>query len=344
MKTRKRAFSIIELLVVVGVIGLLISAIVIVAGPAIHAQKSANTKQTMQTVLRAIDQFSAENPLRAIYDTKDAATFGSLPPYQLHRYGGSVNSWETPSAAPGIDWMTRAVEDPLAIGVPSYPAGWQKYRLAQRLWRDIGGGTKKIDDWVRFGGTGDPQPNEGDSNDDNRGLVTYLKVFSPNLFNQIPQNALRPLNPKAPDLVDPRGSKIAPGGKDATWVDIPGIHDAWGVPLDYFMYVKMEWTTPPGGVPGFRVVERVPVLRSRGVDREIYDTAVRSARSGGLIVTDRARSIYSSPIGRPFAQLKDGKKGEINSSMTPRGQANGWLRAAAAWDDYGYLPDLDGQR
>lgn len=359
MNNRRRAFSVIELLVVVAVIGLLITAIVVVAGPAIRAQKSANTRQTMQATLRAIEQFATENPLRSIYDRKDAVQFGPFPPYQLHRWGGSRSNYEA-NGAPAADSVTLSLDDPLLTNAPrtvsagEAPWAWSRYRLSERLWRDIGGRKGNIRDWVSLGGSGDPQPNEHDGNDDNRALMAYLKAFSPNSYNQVPQNALRPLNPKAPDRIDPRGSKLAVGQDGATWVDVLGIHDAWGVPLDYFLYVKLEWTTPPGGDPSYRVVERIPVLRSRGVDREIYDLTAREAKRDDVpLFTDPSRAIYSTALPQPFAHLKDydpfsppansancDNIGQVKLSA-PRAQSNGWLRAVASWDDYGYRPEQD---
>ena len=337
---------------VIAVIGLLVSLVSVVASKAIDNAKRRNTEVTMSNVLLAIDVFAAENPLRPVYDLGAAATFGPYPPYQLANRTGDAA-------------IARIVE-PQDVYQDTY-AGWDfndDNLLSDRLLRDLGG--RQLQDkknYVRFGSNvSGKQRNEGDGNDDIRGLYAYLSTFSPHSVDVISPAALRPLNPDAPDLINPRGSGPNRGKEGSTWKDVLGIHDAWGVPLDYLMYVKVEWglkRQPSDGeyVAGWKVVERRPVLRSRGVDRETYDTWTDSvARDSGVVGSpwnNAGRWIFTAPLPQPWIDLADANRGELQQhSVDPRRPPefryrSGWLRLVGVEAqgnyvaDYRYLPSDD---
>jgi hypothetical protein len=289
----------------------------------------------MQNVSLAIEQFATENPLRAVYDRRGQETFGKYPPYQLANWGmnGSV---------------ARIVErDPPAPG----GGASDKNRLAARLARDLGyrSGDDEAD-WVQLGT--ETNPNYPDGHDDNRALYAYLKVFSPGSMNLIPEERLKPLDPQSRDYVNPNGgtgSSGTPGDPGTDWVDVLGIHDAWGVPLDYMLYVKCEWRLPVGGTnPRFVITERRPVLRSRGIERDVYDAWVLSKDKP----TERERRLsppdkwlFSEELPRPWAALADSpyyRDGRLVLQPGSSGaSSNGWLRAVALEDDYAYRPDGD---
>jgi len=297
----------VELLVVVAVLALLIGLITAVAGKVLHQQKERNTRQIMQNTLLAIEQFAAENPLRHIYDRKDAASFGKFPPYQLA--GFSLNG----SVAVALE--------------PNPPQG--DYALANRLHRDLGQRVGDVSHWVMI--------DESDhANDDIRALGAYLRVYAPAAVATIPEAALKPIHPPNRDYVNPKGSGGTPG-VDPDWVDVLGIHDAWGVPLDYMLYVKCEWRLAPGAAsPTWVVTERKPVLRSLAIGRDVYEVWRTADNATKRNLSPPASWLFSEDLPRPWADVdQDG----VFQSSSPQG--NGWVRAVGLDEDYAYRPDGD---
>ena len=330
----------IELLVVIAVLALLITMVVTIASKTIRQQKVRNTRQIMQNVSLALEQFSVQNPLKLTYDRPGAETFGSYPPYALHRAGQSGT-------------VARAVE-------PS-PRGANLGYVSARLALDLGGSAGSEASYVSFGGTSAaPQPNETDSNDDNRALAAYLALFVPEAEKLIPEYARKPLyqRPERGDYVytnTRNPSPPQPPWKSEGWKDILGIHDAWGVPLDYMLYVKLERkvvATASGERLAWRVVERRPVLRSRGIKREVYEQWVASNRQEPQ---QRSRQlsppenwIFSEMLPKPWLALRDAPRyrdGDLPVPTPGGGSAlgGGWVRAVGLAEDYAYRPDGDTQ-
>ena len=309
-----RAFTLIELLIVIVVIGLLIGAIAMVGGRAMYYHKVTYTETIMRTVTTAIEQFATENPLRNIYDRKDAATFGPYPPYML--FGGG------PGAA-GSAAVAEVLEPYASYSLPPSPSG---YVLADRVRRDFGKRQNAVGSYSTF--------TTADGNDDIRALYTYLKVYSSAALAQIPQDKLKPLTGTA-EYVNPTGAGCAPG--TAGLIDVLGIYDAWDVPLDYFLYVKLEWSVLPDGSAGWRVTERRPVLRSRGITLDEY-----KAEAGGTDPLDPGKWIFSEPFPSPVADSQNANFKGTGILTSPGSTArNGWARALAPGDDpnvFGYVP------
>jgi Tfp pilus assembly protein PilE/transposase len=313
----------VELLVVIAVLALLISLVIAVASRAIRQQRARNTEQLMQNVALAIDQFATENPLRAVYDRKGRQTFGKYPPYQL------ANAGVDGSVAQALE-----LDHALTPGSHNPPDN-----IRQRLALDLSGGRGpgNVGNWVSF-------PRSPDGNDDSRALYAYLRVFSPGALGTIPESALKPIERSARDYVNPRGSGGTPGtqgGED--WVDVLAPHDAWGVPLDYMLYVKCEYRLAPGDTrPSWVVTERRPVLRSLGIEREAYDAIVNSQPDPQEREFDAGKWLFSEELPRPWAALTDDpayREGILDSG--PGTSANGWVRAVAADESYAYRPDGD---
>ena len=339
---RRRGFTMVELLIVIAVIGLLIAAMALVGGRVFYAQKVKATEMLMTNVTMAIEQFTLDNPLASIYDRRDKATFGAFPPYQL---AGDVTN-------------LNSVRGALEAGDPALPV--QRRHLADRLWRDLGAGQGAISNWVSISGDLGDRPN-----DDNRALFTYLKVFGGGVLSQVPESAFKPLT-DSQEFVNPSGSGTYPG--DAGLVDVLGIHDVWGVPLDYFLYVKLEYGPSPTGGVQWRVTDRRPVLRSRGITREQYDQLrgpnfddLTDTSDGNVLSTGEysAKWIFSEDLPTPaIGGYTPGSSNWLgfanpaNGGWLPGGstQNNGWAQAAAAAntnadppdaEDYGYLPGYD---
>ncbi len=311
----------IELLVVIAVIGLLIAAIVGIANAAIHNQKVRNTRAIMKNVTLAIDQFKEEDPLRLIYNGKNP-TFGPFPPYQLANAPDTAN------------------QNSLVYNLEANPPGAND-TLAQRLGRDFLNDASPAE-----GPTGvvDLDPNQA-TNRDIQALYTYLKVLMPSGLTQVPESALKPLNPQYP----PPGEFVNPTGNSSNTeaqVGIFGIHDAWGVPLDYLLYVKLEWTwrrDPLLGVEqaGMKIADRIPVLRSRGISREVYDVQQNDPQAP----RDPSKWIFSTEFPSPLADVANTGFWANGVFLAGNATGNGWARAKALAEDYGYVPtEHDGEQ
>lgn len=391
---RRRAFTLIELMVVIAIIGLLTTLIVTGASSVFYQQRVRSTLNTMRTVQIALDQFSTLNPLAAYYDRSGRRSFGSHIPYQLKDPTGGV-----PADAGQPFYVSHAVE-PSPPGPNRYnpntgfgAGNWNTNRLDHRVLRDIGPfnpntgtiNTRDLPSYVRFRYNPDMSPpRDIDGFDDNRALAAYLQAFVPDAVEQIPANARRPLDPQFRDYINPSGTGGTPG--DAVdggstpggvpiaadgipdWEDVLGIHDAWGVPLDYMLMARVQWSerrNPQSGIPeiGYRIVERKPVLRSLGVDRERYDVNVQALREvGGLRwgeLFDRERYLWSDELPRPWLRynrppqntagniIQDGFGGpylgslrDISGSTSLVPLANGWVYVLErdAPDDEPYVP------
>ncbi len=314
------------------VIGLLIAMISAVANTAIYQQRSALTQRIMQNTLLAIDQFATEDPLRSVYDSRDRATFGAYPPYQLANVSDPADSDTVAGALEPSYSMIASLGADLPNG------------LSERLYFDLGGGSSggNIADYVNIRGP--------DADDDNRALSAYLTVFAPTSLRQIGSDALRPLNPSVHEYVNPTGAGFSVGGgqalADIGVVDVLGIHDGWGVPLDYFFYVKLAWAVQPStGQAGWTVVDRRPVLRSRGMKRETYDTWKAVSATGDLqaaaVYNDKSRWLLTSELPKPWAPARVNGQLVFTAGI-PQGSQGGWARAVANQEtDYSYYPDLD---
>lgn len=198
------------------------------------------------------------------------------------------------------------------VGAILEPAGADPGSLRDRLVRDLkipsGGGVVLA---------------PSDQNDDIRALYAYLRIYAAGTLAQVREDSLRPLSATV-EYID-RGS--GPAGR----VEVLGIHDAWGVPLSYFLYVKLEYGVLPSGQLGWRVTDRIPVLWSRGVEREAAGTATPDSW------------IFSVPFPTPPAAQGDAnfRVNGVLGSTTPRD--NGWARARAANEQpgpevFGYVP------
>jgi type II secretory pathway pseudopilin PulG len=315
----------VEVLIVIVVISLLIAVIGTVSVKVMHGQKMALTQTIMRNTKMAIDRFAEADPLRSIYNRKGNVTFGPYPPYML---AGLDTGAPTPTN------VREAVER-----YADYAGGGSfTYILSDRWHRDLGNRYGNVSDWVRIDETG-PNARDKRKDDDIRALYAYLKVYSPETLSSLPAAAVKPLDPAYREYVNPTGAGTNPPPEDGSAIDVLGIHDAWGVPLDYFLYVKLEWdalANPPVGA--WKVTQRIPALRSHGHSREEHD-----AESDEPSDAEKQNWIFSDPFPSPAARLPD--KGD---PTLPVGSAQnaGWVRARAGgsptdpatWDDYDYVP------
>ena len=300
------AFTLVEVLIVIVVISLLIAVIGTVSVKVMHGQKVALTQTIMRNTKMAIDRFAEADPLRNIYNRKGNVTFGPYAPYTLANAGVGVAS----------------------VVEPIYPAN-----LEVRLSRDLSGDASLSvpNDYVDI--------HEGNGNDDIRALYAYLAVYARDTLSTIPDAAKKPLPgrtfpPGGPEMVNPAGNGTGATPGDGA-IDVLGIHDAWGVPLDYFLYVKLEWD---GVVGVWQVTQRIPALRSHGHSREAHE-----AESDEPSDAEKQNWIFSDPFPSPAARLP---KNDEPTLPVGSAQNAGWVRARAGgdpanqatWDDYDYVP------
>lgn len=333
-----RAFSLVELLIVLTVVGILASLVLTASMSIMDQNRATVTRTLMQNLEMAIGQYSELNPLRTMYDSPGHRTFGALPPYQLY------------DSNPGSDQDTvpDLVEPAqLALTSPHYLKS-RPETLQQRLSRDLSG----------FPGADPAFASEAlattGPHTDNLSLYAYLKTFSPGVLESFPAANLAPIgpdtldppaDPQARGYVNPSGNGAEPGRDGAR--DVLGFVDAWGVPLDYMIYTRIE-LLPTADQPwsgDWVVVERLPAVRSRGIDKERYEVGLgawRDGDNGALFGTDRSEWIFSRPLPAPvMSQVSPG--GDLPGSRIP--DNNGWIRVRAAGEggnDYGYIPAYDG--
>jgi len=292
---RCAAFTLIELLVVIAIIMLLVAVISVAGVAVIRYQKVQMTKNIIRTTMMAIEQFAEADPLKDIYDAKGKETFGPYPPYPLYR------------SSSGALKVPDVVESDLTMG-----------SLSVRFQRDFPGNRAA-------GQLAGVRIEPGGANGDNRALYTYLKVYTPDALQSIPERAVHAFAGSliGPEAVNPLGSDTSDGATGL--VDVLGIHDAWDVPLDYFLYVKLEYGPDPlRPTQGkWRVAERKPALRSRGVSL---------AEAAGDVDPDKW--IFSDPFPSPAAYSNGAtfRKDGLLPSGSDSGRAPGWARAVGEGD------------
>ncbi|MBK9127598.1 MAG: type II secretion system protein [Phycisphaerales bacterium] len=329
------AFTLVELLIVIAVIGLLIAMIAFAAGHLMQQQRTRYTESIMRSVSAAIDQFAATNPLRTTYDRPEAATFGPFPPYML---AGNSDIAIPPT-------LPARVRDLFIEPIVPGPSGTDlnlngNYTLANRLWRDFAAdrlaGSQKSD-WVDL--------DASDLNDDNRALFVYLSVYSPGVLNQVPPDRIKPL--KDGEYVYPtgRGGESGVLGTEAA-LQVQAVHDAWDVPLDYFLYVKAEVRPNPvnPAQAAWQIADRRPALRSRGISRDEFDAALSSGNPASALAASATSPLYSQPFPTPairrgtWLDTNFGASGALPLGGDLRPENNGWLRGKALGDEYTYVP------
>jgi type II secretory pathway pseudopilin PulG len=312
----------VELLVVIAVLTLLTALIAGAWSRVSKIQKTSLTRNIMQSVTTAIEEFATEDPLRVHYDRGTRRTFGPYPPYQLEDWGGS-NQYNK------VAWALE----------PNPPGPGNSLR--NRIGRDmLGDSTPTIDQVRIFDNVDRPAQVRSLSI---RGLYAYLARFTPSGLSQVPERYLKPVSlpPQVRQNQDPNNEgefviEYNGANSDADRMPVLEIRDGWGVPLDYFMYVKVEWRTDASGQQQFVVTDRVPVLRSRGIEPEVYNELERR----NVQASNPQDWIFSSALPQPFAAV-DWDTGVLTGSADS--SADGWARVPAVGmhNTFGYYPDME---
>ena len=315
---RRRAFTLIELLIVIGIIGILVTLVVTGTRVISNQQRVALTKTLQQNLLSIIDDFAAADPLRSTY--KDS--FGPYPPYELDVPGGAnstfVGEYVEPERKPSGE--QNRPDDAL-----------------ERLRRDffniaLGDSLSNEDERLVVPEVGDPL---GDRYSANRALAAYLGVYTGDRLSAFPPAQRKPLPITTPSSeIRDFGEYINTGDRREVDVRVPilGFHDAWGVPFGYLLYVKVE-LQPSGADNVWRVTDRQPVLLSRGVEQKVIDA--------GPAPLDKW--IWSSELPAPLANVD--QNGNLPNPVSAQPKDGGWLRLVpftGATPEIGYLPEFDG--
>lgn len=381
------AFTAIELLVTMVVLALLIGMIATIGPSLYYQQRASTTRATMSSALLAIDQFSAENPLGQYYNRRGRETFGRLPPYQLAGSNGLNNLRGA--------FFEPHDEQPKLTGSTNPPNN-NDYTLSVRMERDLRSGEPS-------GASGDA-PNSGTyvrrtnvsregtalgaqnraaefaNTDDIASLHNYLRAYAPDALATVRDNvkqsvfSVRNLSTSHSRLryfnVSGKPATLNPGqtptsGQASPWAESLGFVDAWGVPLDYVIAAKLEYGLRTDGTVGYRIVDRRPVLRSLGVDREKYETAVQLLAQGSgaqiqgrRIIGDPGTWIWSEDLPRPYftgygangipSNVFNSDPASTNfGDFAPtdmynlRSAGDGWVRMVGLGENYSFRPDMD---
>jgi len=320
-----RAFTLIELLIVLVIIGLLIGLIAAVAAHVLAAQKEHVTKSVMQTIGTAIDQFATEDPLKLIYNRPKDPTFGPYPPYVLHADGT-----DPISVAGALEPRTNPRQFPR----------WDS--LEERFGRDFrnvtGRGQMPGTESIKL--DSDIAARRPAPADDNRALYTYLRAYVPEGLNQLSERHIQKF-PHAVGTFDEgefvKRQDQSGGLLEFGTLEVLGFRDAWGVPFDYFLYVKLDVGRDSSNNTKLIVTKRVPVLRSLGISREQFDALVADADNQWDRFKPNPESwILSSEMPAPAANI-DHETGGFRGDLT-RNEGLGWAQARGRNEDYKYLP------
>ena len=350
------AFTIIELLVVIGVLTLLVTLVVATGSHLIEQQKRRNTQQIMQNLTLAVDIFAKDDPLHNFYNRKDAVSFGPYPPYQLRK---GLNPAPT-----DVAWLFEynPPAPPPSLGQLGFSTVQNK--LSDRVARDLGCRLdlgESINNYITIfdesAGSPDDDNYAGDALTDARAFFTYMKLFSPEALKLIPEEYVKTPYLNRPrlqqDYVNPKNTGTNPDNPNArpTLENMLVVHDAWGVPIDYMLYVKAElqvavprpsFINPLDPSLRFVTAERRPVFRSLGIQRELYDTALRIEPLPARRIYDPDKWLFSEALPRPYAGLLGSKQDTFpdpSAGSSVKGDVNGWLRMVGVGEDYGYLPE-----
>jgi type II secretory pathway pseudopilin PulG len=305
-----RAFTLIELIVVIGVLILLAGLIIGGASHALRIQRIAATRAILNNLTTAISQFQAEAPLATTYNVRGSTTFGTLPPYML-------------AGARQANHVADLIE-------PSATTTNFNNRLGDRLTRDWGGTINDAPQYARIA-TETMNNSLLGRDDDNRSLYIYLKTFSPGTISQVSDSYMKRLVPADPqfrhDYFNPKGEGVNLAQQEDV-LDVLAFHDSWGVPLDYVMFAKLGWNARANGGQGeYTIVERRGVIRSRGLDRESYDARVVSASSNAQVQLHTSKEIWSEDLPQPFAFAQPGDPFATNGRITQTASRwAGWVR------------------
>jgi prepilin-type N-terminal cleavage/methylation domain-containing protein len=207
-RTRKSAFTLIELVIVVAIIALLISVLVKVGGSAITRSKISQTRAVMQVIQTAIDQYKSEAPLaKIVYDGRRLYQdrYGNYPPDELEGFTSAGTSWGLPHDS-----------GPQTVSIaPGYRQGAVNPNIS------IGGSA--------LNSAGPPIQHA-----DIKAMVLAITLYSPTASSILDQlgGQYRRVEKTRDEFLDRDGSMTATAATDDQMLTY--YVDVWGTPFDYF--------------------------------------------------------------------------------------------------------------
>ena len=270
--TSRRAFSLVELMIVIAILGLLVGIGVFVGSRVRYEQKVSQARATMQILSSVAEDFAAADPLASRNRRLGGvACFGQFPGYPIP---DDIPSAVEPRVS-GFDELgfrddITGLNNVLMMYLTGNP------RASSNNWITNAGGD--LNRWQSI-----------------LSFYTLAQLYAPTTLDLIPEDIVA--DPPTDDalLVDPDGNLNA---SDSRAVDVNGLVDPWGEPYQYLLYVKLEAEIDIGSGeedPVWAVAEVMPVFMSFGAEPEKIDQAL----------TDPDRWIWSEDLPQPYAKVND---------------------------------------
>lgn len=239
--TTRRAFSLVELMIVIAILGILFGIGVFVGSRVLYEQKVSQARSTMQILTSVAEDFAAADPLVSRHRRLGGvACFGQFPGYPIPA--------GLPSDLRFRDDITE-LNEVLMMYLTGNPgrstSGW------------ITGAGGDLTRWQSI-----------------LSFYTLAQLYAPTALDLVPEDIVA--DPPTDDalLVDPDGNLNA---SDSRAVDVNGIVDPWGEPYQYMLYVKLEAEIDIGSGdedPVWAVAEVMPVFMSFGAESEKIEPAL----------------------------------------------------------------------
>ena len=260
----RSAFTLVEILVVIALIGVLAGILLVAVGGATTAAKTVRTKATMESLSAAIDSFVLEH--------------GAMPgvvPVAALQPSGSAGSWMTSTQNILLHLMGGARVSPMNDGVPLNAAMEAEYNRFKN---------------AAMGEDG-VAPLSFTLNDAAHDITYQVVVRTPRIGEGpwINGSDYAPyLSPKESELIeqwtwgygDQSSNSDLPDGPDnqavtAGFTALPDLVDAWGQPI---IVLKRERDSGPVLVPTSNL-DDLPQFRINGIDRYLGATTLGKMQS-----------------------------------------------------------------
>jgi len=243
-----RAFTLVEVMVVVGILVILMVIAIPVATGLLDSQRGRQTLATMDTLRVAIEQFADEAPIRG----EGKLGTGTVHPYEVvfGRYPASPTS----AVLPAEGWPST---NRYPVTEEAAPETREKFDLLVRAFTKYSGGLH-------------PSPGDSPEHDDNtiECLVLFLNTFSPQASQTLQHIQASVMTNEDRDLAYRIEDIAAPEAYDADEheaVDLFEVRDGWKRPMRYAVL------SPQLNTQGQTVLPARWELRSAGADGQFAE-------------------------------------------------------------------------
>ncbi|MCH8969678.1 MAG: prepilin-type N-terminal cleavage/methylation domain-containing protein [Planctomycetes bacterium] len=278
---RRRAFSLVEMLVVIGIIVIILSVVLLIGQGAINNAKVSHTRVMLEQLNTAISAYSRNNPFASINAVKNR--YGPYPPDELMAFDPS-------STTPGlgnINLMPGGIGQFVKVGVSP-------------INDDLGAG-----DYVPQGAV--------------KALVWGLRSLpaSREIYDSIPDR-FRETAPTNVEFFDINGNGSFDPLTDK---EVQYLVDGWGHPIEYFAIRELamgEIPTSHAWVAQKLVQsnKNLPVLVSYGLDGDVQFDAEMTLEQE-FERTNPGESLFTSQLHQDNIYLDDALKDRITRFEKP---------------------------